>query len=164
MVFKIIQENKLVGFTFYPLLENCLGVFFLFISFFVPILFFKYNGFKLSQCDEWLFLIIFFILFISLGISLSYQNMRVELKGNRLQLRQDMRSPEVKLELDLSEWNCIIQDTIKEKGENMYFIKIKHNSDLKDFYQTRSPKESNQITDLLNKIYNDNKGDENGTK
>ncbi len=164
MVFKIIQENKLTGFTYYPVLEICLGVFFLFISFFVPLLFFRYNGFKIAQWDEWLFLLFFFLLFFFLGKNLSYQNMRVELKGNRLQLRQDMRSSEVNLELDLSEWNGIIQETTKEKGENMYFIKIKHKSESKDFYQTRNQNESNQMTELLNKIYKDNKGEENGTK
>ena len=164
MVFKIIQENKLMGFTYYPLLENILGVFFLFMSLFVPILFFNYNGFKLQQWDEWLFLLVFFLIFFFLGINLGYQNMKVELINNTLYLRQDMRAPEVKLTLSLSEWNGVIQETKKEKGEDMSFIKIKQNSEIKDFYQSRSIKEANQMVELLNLIYKDNKGEQNGTK
>lgn len=164
MVFKIIQENKLVGFTYYPLLEIIFGIFCLFMSFFVPFLFYRYNGFKLEQWGEWLFLIVFFIVFILLGSSLSYQNMKVELKDNILFLRQDMRSPDVKIELKLSDWKGVIKDSIEEKGEKRFFIKIKNNSEVTDFYNSINSGEANQITDLLNKIYIDNKGEENGTK
>ena len=164
MVFKIIQENKLIGFTYYPLLEIIFGIFSLFMSFFVPALFYKYNGFKLEQWGEWLFLLAFFVLFLLLGCSLSYQNMKVELKDNILFLRQDMRSPEVKLEIKLSEWNGVIKDSLQEKGETRFFIKIKNNSEIIDFYNSINSSEANQITDLLNKIYIDNKGEENGTK
>ena len=163
MVFKIIQENKLVGFSFYPLLENILGVFFLFVAFFVPIIFFKYNGFKLAQWDEWLFCFVFFLFFGFLGYSLGYQNMRVEIKDKVLHLRQDMRD-DVKIELNLDDWQGIKRETKEEKLENMYYIFIKTKSDSKMFYQTRSVKEAKNICDLLDKIYKDTIGEENGTK
>ena len=90
--------------------------------------------------------------------------MKVELKDNILFLRQDMRSPDVKIELKLSDWKGVIKDSIEEKGEKRFFIKIKNNSEVTDFYNSINSGEANQITDLLNKIYIDNKGEENGTK
>ena len=46
----------------------------------------------------------------------------------------------------------------------MYFIKIKTETSLNDFYQTRSEKEAQQMVQLLKDIYKVNKGEENGTK
>ena len=42
--------------------------------------------------------------------------------------------------------------------------RIKTKSGLKDFYQTRSEKEAQQMVQLLKDIYKVNKGEENGTK
>ncbi len=164
MLLKVVQQNKLIGFSFYPLLENVLGVFFLFVAFFVPILFFKNNGIKFEQWDEWLFCLVFFIFFGFLGYNLGYQNMKVEIKDNLLHLRQDMRGDEVKLEVNLDDWQGVVKETKVEKNENMYFIYIKTKSDSKLFYQTRSVREANEIGGSLEKIYKDKIGEENGTK
>jgi hypothetical protein len=166
MVYRIIQQNKLVGFSYYPLIENALGVFFLFIVFFVPIYYFKFNGFKLQQWVDWLCLLIFFILFFFIGKNLAYQNMRVELKDNTISFMQDMRDPEVKLDISLTEWNGIETniETLVDNSEYMHFIKIKKKSETVPFYQTRSKSEFDQMVDLLNKIYNENKGEVNGQK
>ncbi len=157
MVFKIIQENKLIGFTYYPLLENILGVFFLFMAFFVPLLFYRYNGFKTQQWDEWLFLVIFFIIFLLLGKNLGYQNMKVELKNDILRLRQDMRFPEVNLTININEWLGIKTDKKEIKGEFLYSIDIINKSEYQNFYQTKNLKEFNQINELLTSIFNENK-------
>lgn len=171
MVFRVIQENKLIGFTYYPLIEIILGVFFLFVAFFVPLLFFKYNGFKIQQWDEWLFLLFFFLIFLLLGKNLAYQNMKVEIRNNTIRFQHDMREPNVNIELNLSEWNGVTSDVIAAKDEPEYSINIKKDNELINFYKTINNKENKQIIELLNNIYSDNiksfqsdKGDDNGTK
>ena len=164
MILKILNNNKLIGFSYYPLLENVLGIFFLFVAFFVPILFFRYNGFKTQQWDEWLFLLFFFLLFFFLGKNLSYQNMRVEIKNERIFFNQDMREPPVNLDFDLEKWKGIDFSTVEENKEEMHFIRIKTDSDIKEFYQTRSYKEAKQIGDMLINIYKEYLGVENGTE
>jgi hypothetical protein len=164
MVFKIIQNNKIVGFSYYPALEIGFGIFCLIMSFLVPIISFKYNGFKTQQWGEWLFCIGFFLFFFLLGKSLTFQSMRVEVKNNRIYFRQDMRLPAVNLDIELADWEGQTSSVKEESNEKMYFFSIKTKSGLKDFYQTRNESEINQITDNLNKLYQENKGEENGTK
>ena len=164
MLFKIVQENKLVGFTFYPLLENLFGAFSLFMAILVPIIFFKVNGFKTEQWDEWIYVFVFFVFFGLLGYFIGYQNMRVEIKDNVIHLMQDMREPAVMLDIKLDDWLGVTREIKEEKNEKFYCIYIKTNTDTKYFYQTKSLKEANVIGDTLVKIYNNKIGEENGTK
>lgn len=170
MLFEILQEKRLVGFTYYPVLEIILGVFFLFMSFFLPLLFGRYNGFKfLQQWDEWLFLLFFFILFFFLGKNLAYQNMRVEVRNNNISLRQDMREPPVSLNILIEKWSgsTLKKSEVSENGQKfdpMYTISVIENNTEKVFYETRSEKEAKKILNALNKLYYVNKGEENGQK
>ncbi len=164
MVFKIIQDNKIVGFSYYPALEIGFGIFCLIMAFLVPVLFFKYNGFKVQQWGEWLFVIAFFLFFFFLGKNLTYQSMKVEIKNNRIYFCQDMFLPAVNIDIDLTSWQDVTLNVTEEAKEKMYFIKIKTETSLNDFYQTRSEKEAQQMVQLLKDIYKVNKGEENGTK
>lgn len=165
MVFKIINENKLMGFSYYPALEIGFGVFLLIMSFLVPILCFKYNGFKTQQWGEWLFCIGFFLLFFFLGKSLTYQSMKVEVKNSRIYFRQDMRLPAISLDIELKDWQDVsLTETEEAANEKMYFIKIITESGVKDFYQTRNANESQQMVQLLKDILKEYKGEQNGTK
>lgn len=164
MVFKIIHDNKIMGFSYYPALEIGFGIFLLIMAFLVPILFFKYNGFKTQQWGEWLFVIGFFIFFFLLGKNLTCQSMKVEIKNNRIFFSQDMRLPAVNLDIDLTAWQDSSLIETEEQNEKMYFIKIKTESSVNDFYQTRNAKEAQQMVQLLKDIYKENKGEQNGTK
>ena len=164
MIFKIIHENKILGFSYYPALEIGFGIFCMIMAFLVPILFFKYNGFKVQQWGEWLFVLIFFLFFFFLGKNLTYQSMKVEIKNNRIFFSQDMHLPAVNLDIDLANWQDVSLNVTEEANEKMYFIKIQTESGFKEFYQTRSEKEAQQMLQLLKEIYKVNKGEENGTK
>ena len=170
MILNIIQERRLIGFTYYPVLEIVLGVFFLFMSFFLPLLFGRYNGFKfIEQWDEWLFLLFFFILFFFLGKNLAYQNLKVEIKNNEVSFQQDMREPAVNLTIPLSNWSDTILET-SERSENgqkfdpMYSIFVIDGSNKKLFYETRSLNEAKKILEVINKLYYVNKGEKDGKK
>ena len=164
MIFKIIQENKLIGFSYYPILEIIVGVFLLIMSFLVPLLFFKYNGFKVQQWDEWLMAIAFFIFFFLLGKNLTFQSLKVEIKNNRIYLSQDMRLPAINLDLDIADWEGYSSFTKEEKNEKMHFFVIKTKTGTFEFYQTRNDNEILQITNMLSLLYKENKGEDNGTK
>ncbi len=164
MVFKIIHDNKIMGFSYYPALEIGFGIFLFIMAFLVPILFFKYNGFKPQQWGEWLFVIVFFLFFFLLGKSLTCQSMKVEIKSNRIFFSQDMRLPAVNLDIDLTAWLDTSLIETEEEKEKMYFIKIKTESGVNNFYQTRNSKEAQQMVQLMKDIYKENKGEQNGTK
>ena len=164
MVFKIIHENKIMGFSYYPAIEIGLGIFLLIMSFLVPIISFKYNGFKTQPWGEWLFCIGFFLFFFLLGKSLTFQSMKVEVKNNRIYFRQDMRLPAVILDIDLSDWEGQSLSEKEENGEKIYLLNLKTKSDTKEFYQTKSNSEVGKINDMLNILLKETKGEQNETK
>ena len=164
MVFKIIHENKIIGFSYYPALEIGFGIFLLIMSFIVPIIFFKYNGFKTQQWGEWLFCIGFFLFFFLLGKNLTFQSMKVEVKNTRIYFRQDMRLPAVSLDFNLEDWEGQSPSVKEENDKKMYLLDIKTKSGIKEFYQTRSKSEFDKINDMLNILLKETKGEQNGTK
>lgn len=158
MISEIVENNKLAGFSYYPILEICLGVFFLFMSFCVPLLFAKYNGFKfLEQWDEWLFLLIFFFVFLLLGKSLTWQKLTVKEENGTINFFQNLRSPEVSIECKFEDWieNRIVIHNYKEKdprADNLHEIILKLKHEERQFYVTKSKKEAQIILDNLNKL------------
>ena len=164
MLFPIESCKKLCGFTYYPVLEIIVGIFFLISAFMLPILFYSYNdGFKSQQWDEWLFIAVFFVLFYFLGKNLTFQHMKVLSDSEKCQFYQNMREPSVKIETNLKSWQSlkvlnIAEDKFK-KDEPMYAIILIVDNDEKEFYRSRNLKEINQMVETLKNIYIAQKGD-----
>lgn len=149
MIKMISVEAKITGFSYYPLLEIGTGIFLLFSSLLVPVLFLVYNGIKLEQWGELLFCLLFFLLFFYMGKSLTFQSMQVRREGENVILYQNLREPPTRLIVPATDWQGI-STRDEEMGEEIFvilYVRIKNEE--KEFYRSVNRKEIKKICDAL---------------
>lgn len=149
MIKMISVETKITGFSYYPLLEIGTGIFLLFSSLLVPVLFLVYNGIKLEQWGELLFCLLFFLLFFYMGKSLTFQSMQVRREGENVILYQNLREPPTRLIVPATDWQGI-STRDEEMGEEIFvilYVRIKNEE--KEFYRSVNRKEIKKICDAL---------------
>lgn len=147
-------QSKLIGFSYFPLLEIAVGTFLLIVAITVPLLFAKYNGFKSSQTGEWIACIIFMLFFLMLGKSLTFQKMKVGItRGTNVRFYQNMRDPQVTFDIKQSEWKGV--NITEENGfnnEKLHVINIVSSTETFEFYKSINKKEISQITSALEQL------------
>lgn len=140
------------GFSYYPLIEIGVGIFLLIMAFLVPVLFLAYNGISLSQWDELLFCLFFFILFGGLGHSLTFQSLHVEYAKGQFSFFQSLRKPNFSLNLEKSSWTGIQTKEQDQGSETFIILYIKTNKENVEFYRSVNRKEIRKITEALDKL------------
>lgn len=153
MIRWIVTEDKLPAFSYYPLLEAGFGVFLMLAALTVPILFLIYNGIKAEQWAELLFCAGFFIMFMYLGKSLTFQKMHARLTLDGYHFYQSLRDPAVEHRLTRSQWLGI--RTFDEKsGEETYVVlRLKTIDGELDFYKSINRKEIKTLAEELEKLH-----------
>lgn len=154
MIRWLSAEGKFAGFSYYPLLEMGVGVFLLIMSVVVPTLFLIYNGIKSEQWAELLFCAGFLVLFMFMGKSLTFQLMQVVQTENGYTFFQNMREPQVNLQLKNTEWTGIRTLDVKTGDETMLHLKLKTASGEIEFYKSINRKEINKMVTALEQLRN----------
>ncbi|MDD3147989.1 MAG: hypothetical protein PHD82_11840 [Candidatus Riflebacteria bacterium] len=149
MVHWFITEERLSGFTYYPLLEIGVGIFLMLAALAMPVLFVYYNGIKPEQWAELLFCAGFLVLFMFMGKSLTFQSMQARQTSEGFSFFQNLREPAVLHTIERTNWLGI--KTVEEKkGEETFTIlQIKTPEGELDFYKSLNKKEINKMVGAL---------------
>lgn len=149
MIKMITIDSKVSGFVYYPILEIGTGVFLMICSLSVPILFIVYNGIKPEQWKELLFCLFFLILFLFMGKSLTFQTMRVEVKGENVYFYQNLREPPTEFIIPITEWLGIFTCDEEINNQINVVLFIKEQNSEREFYRSVNRNEINKICDAL---------------
>lgn len=153
MIRWVITEDKLPGFTYYPLLEMGTGVFLMLAAIGLPVLFFAYNGVKMQQWAELLFVAGFFILFMFMGKQLTFQSMRARVTADGFAFYQNLREPAVEHRLKKTEWLGIRTCEEKSGEETFILLKLKTANGELDFYKSINRKEISKMVGALEELH-----------
>lgn len=153
MIRWVITEDRLPGFTYYPLLEMGVGVFLMLAAIGLPVLFFAYNGVKMQQWAELLFVAGFFILFIFMGKQLTFQSMHARLTADGFSFYQNLREPAVEHRLKKTEWLGIRTCEEKSGEETFILLKLKTANGELDFYKSINRKEISKMVGALEELH-----------
>jgi len=153
MIRWIITEDRLPGFTYYPLLEMGVGVFLMLAAIGLPVLFFAYNGVKMQQWAELLFVAGFFILFIFMGKQLTFQSMHARVTADGFSFYQNLREPAVEHRLKKAEWLGIRTCEEKSGEETFILLKLKTANGELDFYKSINRKEISKMVGALDELH-----------
>jgi len=153
MIRWIITEDKLPGFTYYPLLEMGTGIFLMLAAIGLPVLFFAYNGVKMQQWAELLFVAGFFILFMFMGKQLTFQSMRARVTADGFAFYQNLREPAVEHRLKKTEWLGIRTCEEKSGEETFILLKLKTANGELDFYKSINRKEISKMVGALEELH-----------
>lgn len=153
MVRWIITEDRLPGFSYYPLLEAGFGVFLMLAALTVPVLFLVYNGVKLEQWGELLFCAGFFVLFMYLGKSLTFQKLHACITPDGFRFYQSLRDPAVEHRLTRAQWLGIKTSEEKSGEETYILLKLKTVDGELDFYKSINRKEITTLVSELEKLH-----------
>ncbi len=154
MIRWIITEDRLPGFTYYPLLEMGVGVFLMLAAIAMPIVFVAYNGVKMQQWPELLFVVGFFVLFIFMGKNLTFQSMHARVTADGFAFYQNMREPAVEHRLNKADWLGIRTSEEKSGEETFILLKLKTANGELDFYKSINRKEISKMVGALEELHN----------
>ena len=153
MVRWIVTEDKLPGFSYYPLLEMGTGIFLMVSALVLPVLFFVYNGIKTEQWAELLFCAGFFLLFMFMGKSLTFQSLTARVTADGFSFYQNMREPPTGHRLARRQWLGIKTSEEQDGNETMTLLKLKTPDGELDFYRSVNKKEIAALVGALNELH-----------
>lgn len=153
MVRWIITEERLPGFSYYPLLEMSVGIFLMLAAVALPVVFLVYNGLKAEQWGELLFCAGFLVLFLFMGKSLTFQTMRAEQTSDGFSFYQNLREPAVSHKLGQRQWLGIKTSDEKSGEETFTLLKLKTPDGELDFYKSINKKEINTLVGALGELH-----------
>ncbi len=153
MIRWIVTEDKLPGFSYYPLLEMGVGIFLMISALVVPVLFLVYNGIKAEQWGELLFCAGFFLLFIFMGKSLTFQSMSACQTPEGFRFYQNLREPAITHQLGRQQWLGIKTSDEKSGEETFVLLKLKTKDGELDFYKSINRKEIKNMVGALEELY-----------
>jgi hypothetical protein len=145
-------DGPAAGFTYYPALEIGVGIFLMIASVIVPLLFVYYNGIKAENWAELLFCAGFFLLFMFMGHSLTFQTLQVALNNKKYSFYQNLREPPTAIEMKEYDWEGIKTEDEKVGEETFIVLKLKTFEKEIEFYRSVNRGEINTIVDALGKI------------
>ena len=153
MIRWVITEDRLPGFTYYPLLEMGVGVFLMLAAIAMPIVFVAYNGVKAQQWPELLFVAGFFILFMFMGKNLTFQSMHARVTPDGFAFYQNMREPAVEHRLGKADWLGIRTSDEKSGEETFILLKLKTANGELDFYKSINRNEIKKMVGALDELH-----------
>lgn len=160
MLFEVLKEKRLVGFSYYPMIEVIVGILLISGAFILPILHVIYNGLKKQDWLDILICLGLFLLFFFIGKNLAFQKIKIDSDDKYIHFFQNMREPSLETSLEIDKWNgMLLEKDSTIPSEVKYFIRIVTKDKNIDFYQTINKKEAEQISNSLNTIYKNLKGE-----
>ncbi len=147
-------EPKFVGFSYYPVLEIGVGIFLMIAALIVPALFVYYNGIKAENWGELLFCLGFFLLFMFMGRSLTFQSLSVKATERGYLFYQNLREPPTSFEIKKLDWEGIRTEEADQGDEKFIVLILKVFENEREFYRSVNRNEINQLVaalEILNK-------------
>lgn len=141
-------DNKLVGFTYYPLLQILVGVFFIICALIVPGFYFYINGYKNSNFTESIISILFLLFFGWLGKNLVYQWFDFFITSSEIIVNNTIAEPHIFLRINInSTINLSVKEFATELANNQFCLIINYNSN--SSYISNTEISQNSINEII---------------